>query len=127
MSGGYGKYSRSHWIHLKGGVKSLAAKKSAKKASRAPARTLEGYEEDIIRLAFGEAERQIRSGKASPSILLHFLRQGSKREALEQESIRGKMELDKAKIRHIETDEKVVELYTDAIKAMSSYRGEKDE
>lgn len=102
----------------------MAAKKTDKKLSKAPARTLEGREEDLIRVTYDEVERQIRSGKASPSILLHFLKQGSRRERLEQESIRGKMELDKAKIKHIETDEKIVEMYQDAIRAMSSYRGE---
>lgn len=104
----------------------MAAKKTAKKVSRPPARTIEGREEDLIYAAYDEAERQIRSGKASPSLILHFVKQGSKRERLEQESIQGKMELDKAKIRHIETDEKILELYEDAIRAMSSYRGEHD-
>lgn len=104
----------------------MAEKKSARKVSRAPARTIEGREEDLIRLAYDEAERQIRSGKASPSLILHFVRQGSRREKLEQESIRGKMELDKAKVRNIETNEKILELYEDAIRAMSSYRGDHD-
>lgn len=102
-------------------------KRSDKNSERAPARTLEGREEDLIRVAYDEAERQIRSGKASTSLILHFVKQGSRRERLEQESIRGKMDLDKAKIRHIETDEKILELYEDAIKAMSSYRGQTDD
>lgn len=105
----------------------MAKSKSAKKVSKAPARTLEGREEDLIRAAYDEAERQMRSGKASPSLILHFVKQGSKRERLEQESLVGKMELDRAKVRHIETDEKILELYEDAIRAMSSYRGSKED
>lgn len=105
----------------------MANKKSARKVSKAPARTLEGREEDIIRAAYDEAERQIRSGKASPSLILHFVKQGSKRERLEQESIRGKIALDEAKVKHIETDEKILELYEDAIRAMSSYRGDRND
>lgn len=85
---------------------------------------MEGREEDLIRAAYDEAERQIRAGTASPSIILHFVKQGSRREKLEQESIRGKMDLDRAKIRSIETDEKILEMYENAISAMASYRGE---
>ncbi len=102
----------------------MTSKKSDKKPSKAPARTLEGREEDLIRAAYDEAERQIRAGTASPSIILHFVKQGSRREKLEQESIRGKMDLDRAKIRSIETDEKILEMYENAISAMASYRGE---
>lgn len=105
----------------------MVEKKSAKKVSKAPARTLEGREEELIRVAYDEAERQMRAGTASPSLILHFVKQGSRRERLEQESIRGKMELDKAKIRHIETDEKILELYDKAIAAMTTYRGLSDD
>lgn len=93
-----------------------------RKRRKAPARTLEGREQELINLAYDEAEKRILSGKANTTLLLHFIKQGSRRNRIEEESLYGKIELDKAKISQIDTEKHIVELYEDAIAAMTRYR-----
>lgn len=105
----------------------MSEDKTTRKRSRPPARTIEGREEELIMEAYDEAERRILNGTASSQLILHFVKQGSKRERLEQESIVGRIELDRAKIKSLETDEQILEMYQAAIEAMTAYGGKKDE
>lgn len=91
---------------------------------RKPATTPEARENEMISLATDLAEQQIREGTASSQVISHFLKLGSTRERLEQQRLEHENELTRVKIEQIESQQRVEELYTEAIKAMRSYAGD---
>lgn len=91
---------------------------------RRPATTPEEREYQMVNLAMDLAERQIVEGTASSQVITHFLKAGSLREQLEQERIAHENELTQAKIEAMKAQERIEELYVDAIKAMRSYAGD---
>lgn len=70
------------------------------------------------------AEKQILAGTASSQVLTHYLKLGSSREHLEQIGIDQNNKLMKAKQEMLESQQRIEELYGDALKAMSSYQGQ---
>lgn len=87
------------------------------------ASTPEVREAQLINLAYNLAEEQLREGTASPSIVNHFLKLSTQREALELENLRSKAKLQEAKAQQIDTAKENEELTKAAIEAMKSYSG----
>ena len=98
----------------------MAEKKQQKhpKASSPQAR-----ETQLINLAYNLAEEQLREGSASPSIVSHFLKLSTQREALELDNLRSKAKLQEAKAQQIDTAKENEELTKAAIEAMKNYSG----
>ena len=98
----------------------MAEKKQQKhpKASSPQAR-----ETQLINLAYNLAEEQLREGSASPSIVSHFLKLSTQREALELDNLRTKAKLQEAKAQQIDTAKENEELTKAAIEAMKNYSG----
>lgn len=96
---------------------------SQSKRSR-QARSPEEREDQLVNLAFNLAERQIREGTVSSQVLTHYLKLGSSREKLEQERIRNENSLMGAKIDLMASQQRIEELYADALNAMRSYQGQ---
>ena len=94
------------------------------KRRRPPATTPEDRENQLIAAAVDLAEEQLLEGTASAQVISYYLKLGSSREKLEQERLRSENELLQAKIEQIESGKRIEELYGDAIKAISRYRGE---
>ena len=94
-----------------------------KSKKRKPATTPEGRETQLINLAYNLAEEQLREGTASPSIVNHFLKLSTKREALELENLASKAKLQDAKAQQIDTAKENEELTKAAIEAMKNYSG----
>lgn len=92
---------------------------------RPPARTPDDREQELIAKAFDLAEHQIESGTASSQVISHFLKLGSSREALEQERIAIETKLSATKIETLEAEQRIEDLFDEAIAAMTSYRGRK--
>lgn len=90
---------------------------------RKPATTPEARENQVVSAAIDLAERQIQDGSASSQVITHFLKLGSTRERLEQQRLEHENELTRVKIEQIESQQRIEELYVDAIKAMRSYSG----
>jgi hypothetical protein len=88
---------------------------------RSRARTLEAREQELTNDAYDLAERQIREGTASSQVLTHFLKMGSTRELVEQERLRGQIEVDRVKAEQLEGQKRVEELYANAIEAFGQY------
>ena len=62
----------------------------------------EAYENKLISLAMGEAQKLMESGEAPPGVILHFVRLGSERSKLEMEKIKAENEMLKAKAKALE-------------------------
>lgn len=93
---------------------------------RRPATSPEAREIEIASEAYTLAEEQIRQGTASSQVITHFLKMGSTRERLEQQRIEHENELMQTKMEAIQSQQRIEELYIDAIKAMKSYAGSGD-
>jgi hypothetical protein len=90
---------------------------------RRPATSPEQRELEISSAAYDLAEEQITQGTASSQVITHFLKMGSTRERLEQQRIEHENELLQVKRQAIESQQRIEELYLDAIAAMRSYSG----
>lgn len=89
-----------------------------------PALTIESRENQMIALAVDEAENRIRSGKASDSLLIHYLKLGTTKNQLEKAKLEAESELARAKVESIQQQAKTEETYAEAIKAMRIYTGQ---
>lgn len=97
------------------------------RAPRRPADTLEGRENQLISLATDLAERQLIEGSASAQVITHFLKLGTTREQLEQEKIEHENMLLSAKRDQIASQQRIEDLYSEALSAFKQYRGEPEE
>lgn len=91
---------------------------------RVPASSPEARENQLIALAEARAEEQLRNGTASSQVICHYLRLGSMREKLEREKLKSEVEMLTAKKEALESAKRVEELYSEAMRAVRSYRGE---
>ena len=91
---------------------------------RRPATTPEGRENEMVSKAIDLAEQQIENGSASSQVITHFLKLGSTRERLEQQKLEHDNELTRVKIEALESQQRVEELYREALTAMRSYAGD---
>lgn len=89
-----------------------------------PATTPEVRENQLIALAVDLVEKKLLDGTASSQEVTHFLKLGSSREKLEQERLRGEVEINRAKREMFESQKRVEELYGKALNAMRSYAGQ---
>lgn len=97
--------------------------KEDKKTKLRPALTEEAREKQLIALAMDGVEERIRSGKASASEYVYFLKIASSKEKREREKLEEEIKLLRAKTEAYESGQQMKELYEDAIKAMSIYKG----
>lgn len=93
-------------------------------SNQRPATTPEAREKQLISLAYDLAEKQLEAGTASAQVITHYLKLGSSREQLEQERIANENILLQAKAEALASQQRVEELYADAINAMRAYSGQ---
>jgi len=107
----------------------MAGTKSVDESSRrrAPARTPQARENQMIDYAVDLAERQLRAGTASAQVITHFLKLGTERERLEREKISMETEMIRAKADALAAGGHLEEIYTQALSAMKSYAGQEEE
>lgn len=96
---------------------------------RPPATTPEGREQQLTALAMDAIEKRIANGTASAQELTYFAKLGSPTAKLERKILEQQHELLAAKTAAIKSQERVEELYVNALSAMRTYSGnpEKDE
>lgn len=94
-----------------------------KERKSAPAKTLEGRENQLIALATNLAEKQLREGTASSQVITHYLKLGTTRERLEQEKLGRENELLTVKAEHLESAKKMEDIATEALEAFKTYAG----
>jgi hypothetical protein len=88
------------------------------------AQTPKDQEDVMINLAMKQAEEQLREGKAPAQVVVHFLKLGSTRERLEQEDLEQKVRLEQAKTESLQSQKRIEDLYSNALKAMRNYSGQ---
>lgn len=93
----------------------------------APATTTEQRENQMISLAINLAEQQLRDGTASSQVISHFLKLGSEKARIEKEILEKEKELIDAKTEAIKSEKRVEELYRNALDAMRTYSGKKQD
>lgn len=91
---------------------------------RSAARTLEAREHQLSDAAYDLAERQLEDGTASSQVITHFLKMGSTRELVEQERLRGQIEVDRVKAEQLEGQKRMETLVSDAFEAFRTYSGQ---
>lgn len=96
-------------------------KASVNKRESKPAMSPEGREQQLVSLAVDLAEKQLRDGTASPSIINHYLKIASSRETLEREILEKQARLIEAKASSITKDKEAEQLAKAAIEAMKGY------
>lgn len=92
-----------------------------------PAISPEAREGQLVALATDLVEQHLRDGTATSQEIVHFLRLGSMRERLEREKLESENIMLRAKTQAIESQARIEELYTNAIRAMQRYSGNRDE
>lgn len=100
----------------------MKSKKTVKR-KRAPAKTPEARENQMVALAIDVAEKQLEEGTASSQVITHYLKLGSMKDRVEKEILMEKKELLKAKTEAIQSSKRVEELYKTALDAMRKYSG----
>jgi hypothetical protein len=94
---------------------------------RAPATTPEQRNNQLIAKSYDAAEAMIDSGKATSQLLVHFLKQQTARDLLELAKLEKENLLLEARTEQIAASEDLRVLYSDAIAAMTEYKGEDDD
>lgn len=94
--------------------------------ARRPALTPEAREMQLAAYAFDLVEQRLLDGTASSQETTHFLKLVSSKARLEKERAELENELIKAKTQALKSQERIEELYANAIKAMSLYNGQGD-
>ena len=92
-----------------------------------PALTPEARENQLIALAVDLVEQRLLDGTASSQETTHFLKLGSMKNRLEMEKLQEENRLLKAKTEVLQSSKRVEELYSEAIKAMRRYSGQRDD
>jgi len=97
--------------------------KEEKKGKLRPALSEEAREKQMIALAVDSVEERMRTGKASASEYVYYLRLASTEEKKRREKLEEEIKLLRAKTEAYESTKMMQSLYEDAIKAMSIYSG----
>lgn len=86
-----------------------------------PALSPEAQENQLIALAYKAVEKKLRDGTASSQEIVHFLKLGSTKERLEKEILAEQKKLIKAKTDNLESNQRIEQMYGEAMEAMKNY------
>lgn len=86
----------------------------------------EAREQQLISLSENLAEQKLRDGTASSQLIIHYLKLGTTKAALEKEKLRKENNLLEAKTSAIYSAEETKQMIEDAIKAITKYGGHGD-
>ena len=104
----------------------VASKKDEepKKPRRAPAKTPQVRENQMIALTVDLAEQQLLAGTASQAVIVHYLKLATIREKKERTKLDEEISLLRTKREAIESGKVQEEIYAKALDAMRSYQGQ---
>ena len=105
-------------------MKQATTTESSKTPSRLrPGLKPETDENQCMSLAMDIAKQQLNDGTASKNLVMHFVRQASPTEQLKRQLLQAQIDLAKAKKEALDSQAKVEQLFTQAMKAMQRYSG----
>lgn len=90
---------------------------------KAPAKSDEAREKQLISAAIDLAEKQLLEGTASSQVIVHYLKLATTKEKLEREKLAKENELLEAKAENLKAQKRSEELFEAAMDAMRSYSG----
>ena len=93
------------------------------KPKRGPALSPASQENYMVNLATDLAEKQLREGTASSTVVTHFLKLASTRDEIEKDLLVSKAKLTKAKADDITSAKRNEAIAEQALDAMKSYGG----
>ena len=105
----------------------LGASQNPPKVQPRHALSPDDRENQLIALAYSTVEERMRNGTASAQETVHFLKHGSSLVRLQKKELEERILLEKSKVKAIESQEEIKQLYEDAIAALRSYGGNSDE
>lgn len=110
-------------------AKRKISEEKPRKTIKRPGRTPESRTNQLISAAVNLAERQLIEGTASSQVITHYLKLAATKEKdkLEIEKLEKENELLKAKTESLKSAKRVEELYIDALNAMRTYSGNRDD
>ncbi len=97
---------------------------SAQKRTRRRALSPEAREQQLISLAIDLAEQQLMDGTASAQVITHYLKLGSSKEKKDLEKAEAEIDLMKARIKSLEREERIEELFKSALDSFKVYSGQ---
>jgi len=92
--------------------------------SRSRARSPEEREMQMISLATDLAEKQMRDGTASPSVIAHYLKLGTERYRKENDKLDHEITHLRVKSEQIEAQKRSEDMFKKALDAFALYSGE---
>lgn len=94
------------------------------KRKQTPARTPEARENQLINMAVDETERRLKNGTISSQLLAILLKLATTKAQLELEKLRSDIALQKAKEKEIDEKSSDRELFEEALRAFTEYKGD---
>lgn len=94
--------------------------KDSRRKSRAS--TTEGRYDELADLALEEIERRVRNHKATGPELIYLAKQGSTESKMRRDNMQADTDLKRSKIKSIEQEGEIAELYKNAIAAFTQYK-----
>ena len=95
-----------------------------RKRTRRRALSPDAREQQLISLAMDVAEEQMENRTASAQVITYYLKLGSSEEKKKLEKAEAEIELMKAKIAALEREERIEELFKDALDSFKIYSGQ---
>lgn len=93
------------------------------KRDRAPGKTLQSREKQLIKLATDLAEKRMKDGTATAQVIIHYLKLGTITEELAREKLKQENLLLQAKTDAYASAKRLEEIYLEALNAMRTYSG----
>lgn len=100
---------------------------SSSTKKRRPALSPEARENQLIALAVDLVEKRLIEGTASSQETTHFLKLASSKARIEKEILEKQKDLITAKTEVLQSQKRVEELYSEAIRAMRKYSGQNED
>ena len=94
---------------------------------RRPALSPEARENQLIALAVDLVEKRLIEGTSSSQETTHFLKLASSKARIEKEILEKQKDLITAKTEVLQSQKRVEELYSEAIRAMRKYSGQNED